>query len=151
MKNLFTALSHATVPLDHAIAVTNRNSIDRTVPRHNRALRVHSGPQVSLLAALGTINTLLSLGYVLANRPPLVLLVVAPLWSLWLLSFIDWLRGDLPALKPAVIHDSARRPEPVRDSEASAVISRCWERRLVRSRAAPAFDHGQGSETSRPR
>jgi len=47
-----------------------------------------------MLAALGSFSLLLTLVYMLANRPPLVLLLAAPLWSLWLLSFVDWLRGE---------------------------------------------------------
>ena len=63
----------------------------------SQAMPLRSGAQAAMLAALGTFSTMLTLIYMLANRPPLVLLLTAPLWSLWLLSFVDWLRGERTA------------------------------------------------------
>ena len=102
------------------------NWVARTVPGTEGTLRVHSGVQAVLLAALGTLSTLLTLAYYLASHPPLVLLVVVPLWSLWLLSFVDWLRGDVLTWPPntAATEDSGQKLELVRRSEASP--TRSW-------------------------
>lgn len=57
-------------------------------------------PSRSLAGGTRDAQYIVTLAYYLASHPPLVLLVVAPLWSLWLLSFIDWLRGDVLAWAP---------------------------------------------------
>lgn len=115
MRTVTTALNHSPLPLSRPIAITDRNSVARTVPRvdgargarrassASRTLHVHSGAQAAMLAALGSLSLLLTLVYMLANRPPLVLLLTAPLWSLWLLSFIDWPTHELPARDLAVL------------------------------------------------
>ena len=112
MRTVTTALNHSSLPLSRPIAITDRNSVARTVPRvdgargassASRTLHVHSGAQAAMLAALGSLSLLLTLVYMLANRPPLVLLLIAPLWSLWLLSFIDWPTHELPARDLAVL------------------------------------------------
>ncbi len=109
MRAVNTALSHSSLSLNQPIAITDRNSVVRAVPRSDGArgargarragsasqtVPVRSGAQAAMLAALGSFSLLLTLVYMLANRPPLVLLLAAPLWSLWLLSFVDWLRGE---------------------------------------------------------
>ncbi len=65
-------------------------------------LRIHSGAQLALLAALGAVNTLLSLGlsYALNHSHSYaaigLLLLLLPLWSLWGSSAVSWIRGVRP-------------------------------------------------------
>ncbi len=109
MRTVNTAFSHSPLPLSQPIAITNRDSLVRAVAHSDRArgarqarptssasrtLPFHSGAQAAMLAALGSFSAMLTLVYMLADRPPLMLLLTAPLWSLWLLSFVDWLRGE---------------------------------------------------------
>ena len=64
------------------------------------ALQGRNGAQLILLAALGTLNTLLSLGclYAFEMAPHLVATVTAVivglLWSLWIGSLKGWFRGE---------------------------------------------------------
>lgn len=145
MKTLSASLSHLALPLDRALAATDGDSATRTSPSPDRA-RVRSGAQASLLAALGSLSALLTLVYMLTDRSPFVLLVMAPLWSLWLVSFINWARGAEAAERPLTVHLSTPGFELVRGRE-EAELSPCWQR-VVRSRAALARDSGRPEETS---
>jgi len=85
-----------------------------------RRARRHSSAQLVLLAALGALNALLSLGlsYALRHSHQSVviglLLLLFPLWALWGSSAISWIRGVTPhpradpELRSGVLR---RRPE----------------------------------------
>lgn len=156
MKTLSAALSHSALPLDPSTTVTENRSTPRTVPRASRAgrasqtPRVRNGAQAAMLAALGTFSSVLTLVYLMAKHPPLVILVAAPLWSLWLLSLVDWLRGDelrgIPVTSRISARASTQRLESVRRNDI-ATLSPCWQR-VARSRSAGVRGSRRPKKTS---
>ena len=141
MKNLSTALSYSAVLLDPSVAAGDIGSVPRTVSHSSRALPVRNGAQAALLAALGTLSSSLTLVYFTAQYPPALLVGVALLWSLWLSSFIDWLRGERPSSKPAPIGLAVQRLEADESNSKSVVRPRCWER-VADRRAEPGLPPG---------
>ena len=95
MKTLSGRLRYSAASLNRDIAVRHPRSVSRTISRLDLQPRLRSGAQASLLAALGAVSGALTLIYILASHPPSLLLLVAPLWSIWLQSFVNWLRRDI--------------------------------------------------------
>lgn len=65
--------------------------------RRRRPPRVRCGAQAALLVTLGTLGALSTLGALLLIPPLVVLVLGPPLWGVWLLGLVDWLRGTAPA------------------------------------------------------
>jgi hypothetical protein len=70
-------------------------------------MKIHRSSQLIMLATVGTINLLASLvclyAYQLAPRVTafLGILILGLLWSLWLSSLWNWIRGAEPLSHPA--------------------------------------------------
>jgi hypothetical protein len=69
-------------------------------------MRIHRSAQLIMLATVGTLNVLASLiclyAYQLAPRATafLGILILGLLWSLWLSSLWNWIRGSEPLPYP---------------------------------------------------
>lgn len=71
------------------------HSTSQTIHHPELSPRLGRAAQTSLLAALGAVSSLLTLVYVQGGHPTLLLFLIAPLWSIWLQSFVNWLRAGL--------------------------------------------------------
>ena len=100
-------------------------------------VRVRSSAQLVLLAALGALSALLSLGLLHVHHRLLswgalaLLLTVGLLWNLWMLSAISWLRGvtSLPAFRDGSA-GRASSPDSRKETRVNARRNRIIQARI---------------------
>ncbi|MFQ5528389.1 MAG: hypothetical protein ACE5GX_19310 [Thermoanaerobaculia bacterium] len=139
MKMSAMVLGHSSVPVRPPQGA-RRSCMGSPATPVARVPRVRSSAQAALLAALGSSSSILTLVLMASDQHPAALLVVAPLWSLWLRSFIDWIQGAwIPeGSAPALANTS--RPEAT--TQRAARLSRCWQRKLEGEKAVASDASG---------